>query len=214
MSQKSTVTAMLDTRSSDLACLNSALDDHQTKEILDGSGDSVIGAIPVYRKQESFKTCTSLSSMSSVNSDDSINRKIPPMKRKLGSDEFVTPANVCKLSSSLCALAIMEKLKQLQPTSFSSSSSMSTDDSFQALPRVDVQPVAPSPADTAAPDQDPLELPTIAPTAADHGEAVQGPSQATPQAPARRIAPSLREAIQVRLNVLATPEYILPSPLY
>ena len=47
---------LLDTRSSDLACLNSALDDHQTKEILDGSGDSVIGAIPVYRKQESFMT--------------------------------------------------------------------------------------------------------------------------------------------------------------
>ena len=80
---------------------------------------------------------------------------------------------------------------------------MSTDDSYQAMPTVEVPTAAQSPNDGAAasPAQDPLALPCVALVAADVG-------RDSPQAPARVVAPAVLD------DMPATPEYILPSPLY
>ena len=72
------------------------------------------------------------------------------MKRRLDSDELISPAKICKLTSSLCSIAILEKMRELQPKISSSIEEMSLDGSTpDGLVFLETEPSSP---------KDPLEL--------------------------------------------------------
>ena len=154
-SDDSVTGGLLNTRSSDLLLLNSAIDALETQHELEGSGDSVINSVPVYRQPESFDTCTSISSMGSEGSEDSLQKRIPAMPKRAGT-EIVSPGKMVRLSSSVCSMEIARTVRSLQPCveldNESSNSHMSVDNSDVALVLVEA-PNMPTPP---ASGRDPL----------------------------------------------------------
>ena len=81
--------------------LTSALDDYESSKVLEGSGDSAILSVPIYRCPSSFASDTSSQSSNSSKEVPVLN-----LRRKLGETAAVTPTKISKLSTTFNQLIV------------------------------------------------------------------------------------------------------------